>query len=66
MIAPRNLGFHHFAGRFIARLDAGDALRPTAFEDQIAIPEAHTSVAMTYGPRLGLYEYATCFYRDPR
>jgi hypothetical protein len=47
MIASRNLGLRHSAGRFIARLDAGDALRPRACEDQIAILEAHTSIAMT-------------------
>ena len=50
IIASRNLGLRHSGGRYIARLDADDALRPTAFEDQIAILEAHPSVAMTYGP----------------
>jgi glycosyltransferase involved in cell wall biosynthesis len=50
IIPSRNLGLRHSAGRYIARLDADDAFRPTAFEDQIAILEAHPSVAMTYGP----------------
>ena len=50
VIPSRNLGLRHSAGRYIARLDADDAFRPTAFEDQIAISEAHPSVAMTYGP----------------
>jgi glycosyltransferase involved in cell wall biosynthesis len=50
IVASRNLGLRHSAGRYIARLDADDALRPTAFEDQIAILDTHPSVAMTYGP----------------
>jgi len=50
MAASRNLGLRHSAGRYIARLDADDALRPSAFEDQIAILDTHPSVAMTYGP----------------
>jgi glycosyltransferase involved in cell wall biosynthesis len=50
IVASRNLGLRHSAGRYIARLDADDALQPTAFEDQIALLERHPSVAMTYGP----------------
>jgi glycosyltransferase involved in cell wall biosynthesis len=50
MIASRNLGLKHSVGEYIARLDADDVLIPSAFEDQVALLDAHPSVAMVYGP----------------
>lgn len=50
MMASRSLGLRHSRGRFIARLDADDVLRPTAFQDQVELLNRHPDAAMTYGP----------------
>jgi glycosyltransferase involved in cell wall biosynthesis len=50
VIASRTLGLKHSVGKYIARLDADDVLIPSAFEDQVALLDAHPSVAMVYGP----------------
>ena len=50
MTESRILGQKNSRGRYIVRLDADDVLRPTSFEDQVRILEAHPDAALVYGP----------------
>jgi glycosyltransferase involved in cell wall biosynthesis len=58
MTESRNLGLRHSRGRYIARLDSDDVLRPSAFEDKMAILEANPAAAMTYGPTQMWYSWS--------
>ena len=50
MTESRNLGLRNSLGRYIARLDADDTLRPNAFADKVAILDANPGAVMVYGP----------------
>ncbi|HEY3695977.1 glycosyltransferase family 2 protein [Phenylobacterium sp.] len=49
MSATRNLGIRNALGEFIAFIDADDVWRPQKLAEQVAILDAHPSVAMVCG-----------------
>ena len=50
MTDSRNLRLRNSLGRYIARLDADDTLRPNVFADKVAILDANPDAVMVYEP----------------
>jgi glycosyltransferase involved in cell wall biosynthesis len=50
--ATRNLGIDHTRGEYIANLDQDDIWTKTKLEEQVAILDAHPTVAMTFCPMI--------------
>ena len=58
MTDSRNLRLRNSLGRYIARLDADDTLRPNVFADKVAILDANPDAVMVYGPTQMWFSWA--------